>query len=243
MVFGIGTLLNAAGILIGGVLGLTIGRQLSLARQKLIKSILGILIVYVGLKMTWDSIHGGFGSALGQVGIVLLALVLGNVIGKLLRIQKGINRLGEIAKDRFSKADSNSPNRVSEGFITCTLLFCVGPMAILGSISDGLHGKWQTLAIKAVMDGLATMAFATTFGWGVILSLIPVMAYQGTITLLAHRLEPLLQNYAMVDALNGTGGLLVAMISLIVLDVGRVRIGDYLPSLAVAPFLAWVFGR
>src|SRR5262245_14067090 len=171
-------------------------------------------------------------------------MILGRLTGRLLRIQKGLNRLGKYARERFSKATPDQPHRWSEGFVTCTILFCVGPMAILGSIQDGLNGHWQTLGAKAVMDGLATMAFVGTFGWGAILAVVPVVAYQGTISLAAKSLAPFFQDPAhapLLAALNATGGLLVFCIALIILELKKIELADYLPSLAWAPFLAWLW--
>jgi uncharacterized membrane protein YqgA involved in biofilm formation len=112
-------------------------------------------------------------------------------------------------------------------------------MAVLGALKDGMDGNWKILGVKAVMDGLATMAFVTTFGWGVILSVIPVVAYQGSITLLAQWVAPFLERHNLVMPISATGGLLVACISLIILDVRRVSLADYMPSLVVAPALSW----
>ncbi len=114
-------------------------------------------------------------------------------------------------------------------------------MAILGAIQDGVSGEYKTLAIKAALDGLAAMAFASTFGWGVLLSVIPVVAYQGTITLCAKLISPHLTP-AMIDSLNATGGLLILCLPLVILDVRRVPLADYLPSLAVAPLLTRWWG-
>jgi uncharacterized membrane protein YqgA involved in biofilm formation len=236
-----GTILNAAAILIGGVAGLTTTKQMTTANQGLLKGILGVLIVYVGLSMTWESLNGGFFHGIKQLVIVILALILGRIAGQTLHLQKSLNRLGQIAKQKFSNATPASANRVSEGFITCTLLFCVGPMAILGSVQDGLLGNYRTLALKSVMDGLATVAFAKVFGWGVLLSVIPVVAYQGTITLLAKLLEPYLRNPALLDSINGAGGMLVFCIALIILELKKIELADYLPSLAWAPFIAWLW--
>jgi uncharacterized membrane protein YqgA involved in biofilm formation len=238
---GLGTILNAVGILLGGLAGLTVAKQLSPKRQLLIKSLLGIFTVYVGLKMAWENINGSFGSVLKQIAIVLVSLVIGNLIGKLLCLQKGVSYLGRIATEKFASADTSKPNRFAEGFITCTLLFCVGPMAILGALEDGLQGKWQTLGIKAVMDGLATMAFVSSFGWGVILAVVPVVAYQGTITLLATHADSFLRNYGLIPSISATGGLLVSCIALIILEIRRVPLADYMPSLAVAPLLTWLW--
>ena len=236
-----GTFINAAGILLGGILGLTLTRQMAPKTQMAVKGLLGVLTVWVGLKMTWDSLGGGLGPVGKQLLIVVLAMMLGRLTGRLLHLQKFLNRLGQYAKERFSTSKPDSPNRLSEGFITCTLLFCVGPMAVLGSIQDGLRGDWQTLGIKAVMDGLATMAFVSTFGWGAMLSVIPVVAYQGTITLGARRLEPYLHHPALLDSISATGGLLVFCIALIILEIKKVELADYLPSLAFAPLLTWLW--
>ena len=144
----IGTILNAAGILIGGILGLTLRRQLTAATQVGLKGALGVLVIFVGLKTTWTSLGGGLWPVTKQLIIVILALTLGRLSGRLLRLQKSLNSLGQYARDRFAKAGAEKPQRWSEGFITCTILFCVGPMSILGSVQDGLDGKWQTLGAK-----------------------------------------------------------------------------------------------
>lgn len=237
----IGTILNAAGILVGGILGLTLTRQLSPVAQQGIKGLLGVLVVFVGLKATWTSLGPGLELAAKQMTIVILAMILGRLTGRVLHLQKGLNRLGQHAKEKFAQAGSEKAHRWSEGFITCTILFCVGPMAILGSIQDGLDGRWQALGIKAVMDGLATMAFVSTFGWGAILSVVPVVAYQGTLTLAAKLIVPLLQNQAMLDSINAVGGLLVFCIALIIFEIKRVELADYLPSLIYAPLLTWLW--
>jgi len=235
----IGTILNAAAILAGGIVGLTRVRQLSAAHQHALKVILGVLVVYVGLSTTWKALNGTFLHILKQLLIVLLAMMLGNLLGRVLRIQKSLNHLGQYAKNKFAKASPGSIQRVSEGFVTCSILYCVGPMAVLGALQDGLQGDFRTLAIKAVMDGLATMAFAKVFGWGVLLSALPVVAYQGTLTLLAQVLRPVVQDPALAQALNATTGLLIFSISLIILELKRIALADYLPSLLIAPLITW----
>jgi uncharacterized membrane protein YqgA involved in biofilm formation len=236
-----GTILNAAAILIGGTIGLTVAKDLSSANQMRLKIAMGVFTIWVGLATTWSSVNGSFGQILRQLAIVMLALVLGNLTGKLLRLQKALNRLGQYARDRFAQAGSTDRNRVGDGFVTCSLLFCVGPMAVLGALQDGLTGNFRTLAIKSLMDGLATMAFAKTFGWGVLLSSIPLVAYQGTLTLGAASLEPFLRDQALVDSISATGGLLICSIALIILEMKKVPLADYLPSLVFAPLLAWMW--
>lgn len=239
----IGTILNAAGILLGGILGLTLRRQLTAATQVGLKGALGVLVIFVGLKTTWTSLGGGLWPVAKQLIIVILALTLGRLTGRMLRLQKSLNSLGRYATARFTRAGSEKTQRWSEGFITCTILFCVGPMAILGAVQDGL-GQWQTLGAKAIMDGLATMAFVGTFGWGAMLAVVPVVAYQGTISLAAKALAPFFQdpaNAPLLAALNATGGLLVFCIALIILELKKIELADYLPSLAWAPFIAWLW--
>jgi hypothetical protein len=202
---------------------------------------MGVATVFVGLRMTLMSLGPGFWQAGKELLIVVLALTLGRITGRLLHLQKLSNKLGQYAKDKISQSQTNDARDVGEGFVTCTLLFCVGPMAILGALQDGLEGKWQTLGIKALMDGFATMAFVTTFGWGAILAVIPVVAYQGTITLCARWLATFLRDHALIDAVTATGGLLVFCIALIILELKKIELADYLPSLVFAPLLAWLW--
>jgi hypothetical protein len=237
----IGTILNGVAILAGGIVGLTATKQISALGQRRIQVLLGAFTVYVGLSMTWSGLHGSFGQVAKQLGLVLLSLIMGKFIGQVLRIQRNLNRLGQFAKRQFAAAQSQSNPHFNEGFVTCTVLFCVGPMAILGSLEDGLRGDFKVLAIKGVMDGLATMAFAQTFGWGVMLSALPVVAYQGTITLSARVLAPYLENQALLDPLFATGGLMLFSVALVILEIKKIELSDYLPSLACAPLLTWVF--
>jgi uncharacterized protein len=234
-----GTILNGAAIILGGVIGLTIRKQLSEQRQLTIKLLLTVLVIIAGLRMTWTSLGGGVWSVLKQLGIMILSMMLGNLVGKLLHIQKGVNWLGQYAAKKLGTADPAKPNRASEGFIAATLLFCVGPMAILGALQDGMDGKWQTLGVKALMDGFATMALVSTMGWGVMLAAVPVVAYQGTITLSAEWIGRWLQQNALMDSVNAVGGMLVFCLALIILDVRKVQVADYLPSLVIAPLLTW----
>ena len=235
----IGTFINAGAIVAGGVAGLALGKNISDKTQFRIKLILGVAVIYLGFSTIWKALSTfSFLSVLKIIGIALLAIVLGNVIGKLLRIQKALNKAGQYARERWSGADSQN-QKFGEGFMTCTILFCVGPMAIIGAIQDALNNDIKLLAAKSVIDGLASMAFVKTFGWGVILSAIPVLAYQGTITLGAELVEPMLRQPGMLAALNVTGGLLILCTSLIILEVAKVPLGDYLPALVVAPLLAY----
>lgn len=232
---GLGTLINAVAILLGGFIGWKSANQLAARHQVAIKGFLAMLTVLVAVRMIWQGLNGTFGQVLGQVGIMLLALVVGNLIGKKLKLQKGLNGLGQWAQQRLAPQTSGQRSW-GDGFVTATLLFCVGPMAILGSLEDGLKGDYQTLAVKGLMDGLATMGFVTVFGRGVMLAVIPLVAYQGTLTLCARALSTGLSD-PVIDAISATGGLIVLMIPVVILEVRRAPLADYLPALVVAPVL------
>lgn len=233
-----GTLINTVAILVGGFLGLKASRQFSLQAQTHIKQVLAAFTIWVGLGMVWQGVGGSFGDVARQLGIAMLALVLGNLFGILLRLQDGLNRLGHYAKQRIARASPADDNRFSEGFVTCTLLFCVGPMAILGAVEDGTSGNFRILAIKSAMDGLAAMGFAATFGPGVLLAAVPVLAYQGTLTLLANALANHLQSdLALLNSIRVAGGLVVMCIAVVILGLRQVPLANYLPSLVVAPLL------
>jgi uncharacterized membrane protein YqgA involved in biofilm formation len=236
-----GTALNVVGILIGGCAGLVRRKPLSPANESFSKVALGVFTVFYGLRLTAVSLNGSFLQILKQLLVVVLALMLGKVTGRLLRLQKMSNHLGRQACDRIAASRPANPNRLSDGFQTCAALFCAAPLAILGSVQDGLSGYYYPLAVKAVMDGLATMGFVLLFGPGVLLAALPVLVFQGTITLLsAQFLKPLLAAHGLVDSVNATGGLLVFSVALVILQLKKIELADYLPSLIFAPLLAWL---
>jgi len=240
----VGTLINTGAILLGGVAGLGLAKHLTPARQAKLRLVLALLVVYVAGSTFWGALDGyEWGMKFKLFGVTLVALVAGNALGLLLRLQRLLNAAGGYAQRSMQREGSPEGSKFSEGFVTASLLFCVGPMAIIGSVQDGLSGNYQTLAIKGLLDGLATMGFIGMFGWGVMLSAIPVLAYQGALTLLARWLQQYLDNALMVDAINATGGWLVLFTALIILDVKKVPLANYLPSLLLAPLLAhWWLG-
>ena len=236
----IGALLNVAGILIGGLAGLARRKALSPARESLFKVLLGAFTVYYGLRLTWQSLNGSWGEILRQLIIAVLALMLGKLAGRFLRLQKLSNRLGQDARQRITRATPTDPRRLNEGFKTCAALFCAAPLAILGSVQDGLSGYFYPLGLKAVIDGLATMGFVFLFGWGVLLAALPVLAFEGTITLgCLQFLKPWLAAHGLIDPVNAVGGLLVFCVALVILDLRKFELADYLPSLLFAPLLTW----
>ncbi len=237
----IGTALNVAGILIGGLVGLARRKPLSPANESFFKVALGVFTVFYGLRLTWLSVNGTFLQILKQLLIAVLAMMLGKTVGQLLRLQKMSNRLGQQARGLMTATQSPGDCQLSEGFKTCAALFCAAPLAIHGSVQDGLSGYYYPLAVKAVMDGLATMAFLSLFGWGVMLAALPVLVFQGTITLVcAQYLKPFLETHSLVDPVNAAGGLLVVSVALVILQLKKMALADYLPSLIFAPLLAWL---
>jgi len=235
-----GTLLNALAIFVGGIAGLTRRRPMSAATQSALKILLGAFTVYVGLSLTWQGLNGSFGQVMKQLAIVVGALILGNLTGKVIRLQRGINHLGHHAKEQYLHARPDAPGHFGNGFVTCTILFCAAPLAVFGPVQEALTGDWRPLAVKAVMDGLATLAFVGVFGSGVMLSVVPVVAFQGLVWLGVRVLQPVLAQHALLDSVTATNGLLVFCVALIVFEIKKVSLADYLPSLAFAPLLTWL---
>jgi uncharacterized membrane protein YqgA involved in biofilm formation len=236
----IGTILNVVGILLGGIWGLTRRKPLAVSSESYFKVVLGALTVFYGLRLTWVSFSGSFLELLKQLAITVLALSLGKILGRALHLQKMSNRLGQRAKESMSCVKPDDPERFSKGFKTCAALFCAAPLGILGSTQEGLSLSeyYYPLAIKAVVDGLASMSFVLLFGRGVLLAALPVLAVQGTITLLVARvLEPILSFHNLIGSINAVGGLLVFCVALVMLGLKRIELADYLPSLIVAPIL------
>ncbi|MSU52349.1 MAG: DUF554 domain-containing protein [Opitutaceae bacterium] len=236
----IGTLLNVAGILIGVLAG-RFTRPFSEARQQNLKIYLGVFTTVVGLRLTWEGLNGSFGQIAKQLGIVLLALTLGRLAGRGLHLQKAMNRLGQMAKRNLESAQAGRKKSANEGLMTGALLFCAAPLAVIGSVLDGLDHHYQPLLLKAVIDGLAAMAFVPMFGWGVLLAVIPLAAWQCGLTLGAQALGPLLEEHGLLGSVHATGGLLIFCVALIIFGLKKIELGDYLPALAVAPLLTWLW--
>jgi uncharacterized membrane protein YqgA involved in biofilm formation len=239
----IGTLLNVAGILIGGIVGLVRRQPLSVAQEAWFKIAIGAFTVFYGLRLTWSSLSGSFGQMIKQLIIAVVALMLGKIAGRLLRFQKASNRLGQRAKEIITAASTTGRPQPGDGFKTCALLYCAAPLGILGSVSDGLAGYFYPLAVKGVIDGLATLGFVRMFGWSVILAALPVLVFQGTITLgCAQLAQKFAQHQAILLSVNSVAGLLVFAVALVILQLKKIELADYLPSLLFAPLLAHFLG-
>jgi uncharacterized membrane protein YqgA involved in biofilm formation len=235
----IGTIINVIAILGGGVAGLKTAKNFTPARQIQIKRILGILTVWFGLSATYHGLGGGILPVIKQLTILVLSMMIGKALGRGMRLQEAHNRLGQFAKRVLTGAQ---PGAVpwGEGFITCTILFCAVPLAWLGAVQEGLFQNPRPLLVKSCMDGLSTLYFARVFGWSSLLAGLPVLAWQGTLTLGAIMLQPVLQQSVLLDSLNATSGMLIFSVSLVILELRKVELAEYLPSLAVAPLLTWI---
>jgi hypothetical protein len=236
-----GAMLNAAAILVGGLIGLQSHKRLAPGIQNAIKALLGAFTVWIGLSSVWRGLQGPFLHLLGQLGIAALALVLGNLVGKTFRLQRTVSRWAEVAQQRLARPTHTPASRINDGFLVCTILYCATPMAVIGSLQDGLSGHWQLLAVKAVMEGLATVAFVPMLGWGVVLAALPVFAWLGTLSLLGQWLAAQLTFPGAVESLEVMSGLLCFTLALLVFEVRRVPVTNYLPALLFAPLLTWLF--
>lgn len=243
----IGTLLNVAGILSGGIVGLARKNPLPATTQLFLRSALGAFIVYYGLRLMWVSMNGSVWQIFKQLLIVVVSLMLGRITGRILRLQKFSNHLGQFARKTISELKPGETGNFSDGFRVCAALFCASPLGILGAMGDGLSGYYYPLAVKSVMDGLAAMGFVRMFGSGILLSALPVLAFQGTIALICSQyLGPFLQAHSspghdLLNAVNAVGGLLICSIAWIIFEIKKIEIADYLPSLVFAPLLTRLF--
>jgi uncharacterized membrane protein YqgA involved in biofilm formation len=216
----IGTFANTGAILAGSLIGISAGKYLPERIKTIIMQALGLSVVLIGMKMALS----------GREPIVAIGCVLlGAITGELIRIEQGIEYLGEWLKTR---ARSNSSSFV-QGFVSASILYLTGAMMIVGSIQDGTTGDANTLYIKSLLDGVASIALSSTLGIGVAFSAISVFLVQGSITLLASKLL-FMQNSAVLDAVTASGGLLIVGIGTNLLDVTKIRIGNMLPAIFYA---------
>lgn len=231
-----GTILNVITVLVGGAIGLIFGSRIPERYKSTVIASMGLFTAAMGLQMFLDSQN--------QL-IVLGALIIGVLLGEWWKIEDGLQALGQILEKRFSpnaEPDSASSKFV-RGFMVASLLFCVGPMTILGSIQDGLTGDYNLLAVKSTLDGFASIAFASTLGVGVLFSSIIILIYQGGISLLAGSLSAIISE-AMMNEMTATGGVILLGLAISnLLEIKKIRVGNFLPALAVAPLIVWILEK
>ena len=224
----IGTLINVVAVVAGTLLGLLFGKKITEEMRRVLTLGVGMCVVVLGLQSAL---------ATSNMMLVIIAVVLGGVAGSLLKIEKGLDRMGDMLQKRFARGGS----RVGEGFVTATLIFCVGAMAITGALDSGLRGDHSTLVAKSVLDGVTSMVLASTLGWGVMLSAVAVLIYQGGIALAASFVAPLLENARMVTEMSAVGGVLIMGIGLNMIGMKeRIPVGDLLPAIVMPTFLVLI---
>ena len=228
----VGTFINVGTVLAGTVIGTSVGSRLPERVQQRVLAGLGMITLVIGvdLALAWGREDTSQSTPL----YVLAGVLLGGIAGELIGSERRLEALGDRVQARLAGAEGHST--VSEGFVTASLLFCVGSLTVVGSIQDGLTGDYETLATKAVLDGFASIALAATLGWGVGLAAITVLVVQGAITLGAGLFEDVLVGEALA-VLTSAGGVTIVGIALKLLDIRDVKVGNFLPALVIAPAL------
>ena len=227
-----GTLINTAAILVGGTIGLLLGSRLAERVKKTVVSGLGLFTLVYGISLFLKTSNSL---------IVLGSVLIGILLGEWWRIEEGLEKLAVWLEMKFNRGgQSDGRERFIKGFLTATLVFCIGPMAILGSIEDGLSGSVNTLVVKSILDCFAAMAFASSLGVGVLFSAFMVLIYQGTITLLATQVQSLATDL-MMNELTATGGIILVAIAVSsLLELKKIRTASFLPALIIAPIIVWI---
>lgn len=245
---GAGTALNVATVLAGSGIGILLGQRLPQRTRDVVTDGLGLVTLLVAATSAAAVLDRPLTEAVGSsapVLIVLGAILVGGIVGSLLRIEERLEGVGEAIRRRMpvrrgaGVAEHRARIRFVEGFVDASLVFCVGPLTILGSLDDGLGRGIDKLALKATLDGFASIAFAASLGWGVAASALSVAVVQGSLTLLGLALGDLLPEPHLL-ALTATGGLLLVGVALRLLRIRPVPVGDLLPALLVAPVLVEV---
>jgi uncharacterized membrane protein YqgA involved in biofilm formation len=240
-----GTLINAGTVLVGTAAGLLLGRRFPEHIRETIMSALGLMVILIGVDAGLQAFRGPLRDLTrGSVLIVLGSALAGGIVGELLGIERGLNAAGEALKRRFARGRSEST--FTEGFVVASLVFCVGPLTILGTLRDGLTGDYQLLAVKAMLDGFAALAFSSALGWGVGFSVLTILIYQGGLSILfgevgRHIMNP--DQSPAVAAVTAAGGVLILAIGLRLLRLREIRVANLLPALLLAPAAVVVFER
>jgi uncharacterized membrane protein YqgA involved in biofilm formation len=239
VIIGLGTLINIVAIVAGSTIGVLAGSRLAVKTRDLITDVLGLITILAAAGAVIPLFSSNFASSLPK-GWTLLSilgsLLIGGLIGAALKLEDRLETLGENLRRRFG---ANKEGTFVEGFVSSSLLFVIGPLAILGSISDGMGTGIDQLSLKSILDFFAAIAFAASLGWGVAASAIPVGIYQGVWTLIGLFLGNVLAQY-QIDAMTIVGGLLLLSIGLRLLRIKEVAVGNLLPALAIAPVFVYL---
>jgi uncharacterized protein len=227
-----GTLINFGTIVVGGSIGLLLGSKLAERVKKTVVNGLGLFTLVYGISLFLKTSNSL---------IVLGSVLFGILLGEWWRIEEGLEKLAVWLERKFNHGgQSDGKEKFIKGFLTATLVFCIGPMAILGSIEDGLSGSINTLVVKSVLDGFAAMAFASSLGIGVLFSSFIVLIYQGTISMLAAQVQSFATD-AMMNELTAAGGVILVAIAISsLLEIKKIRTASLLPALLIAPIIVYI---
>ncbi len=227
-----GTIINIITVLIGGTLGTFLGARLPEAIRDTVMSAIGLVVLVIGFEMTLSS-H--------NILIPMFSVLIGGIVGEWWDIEDRLNGFGRWLEERTKYWLGEDERSITRAFVTASLVFCVGPLTVLGAIQDGLTGDFQLLAVKAILDGFTSLAFAATLGPGVLLSIITLLLYQGGIAVTAMLFGSVLgevtKTTPWVLEMTAAGGILVLGIGLGLLDIKRVRVGNLLPAVLIAPLI------
>lgn len=238
---GMGTLVNALAVLGGGALGLVLKKGLREGLQKTIMQALGVCVLFIGLSGTLEgmlSIKGQAATFSGSM-MAVISLVVGALLGNVLRIEEGLEKISEALKNRFAKSGDTG---FSEGFLTASVTICIGAMAVVGAINDGINQDPTMLYTKAILDGVLLLILASTFGVGTLFSVVPLVIIQGSITCLAKVIEPVL-TASMLTNIAIVGNMLIFCIGINLLEIPglKLKIAGMLPAIVVAILYAMFF--
>ena len=225
-----GTLLNAATVLVGGVLGTVLGDRLPAGLRDNVVRGIGLFTLAMGTKFAIDT---------SNLLFMLGAMLLGGIVGSLWGVDRRLTALGEALQRRFARGSTST---VAEAFVTAAIIFCVGPLTFLGSIRNGLTGDASLLSVKSVLDGFTSIALAATLGWGVLLTIPLILLYQGGLALGASLFSGILSELQLRE-MSAVGGLLIIGVGLKLLNIRDVKVADYLPAIVVSPFVVIAFGK
>ena len=223
----VGTLVNVAAVIIGSIIGLVVHTKLPKRIITIVFQGIGLFTIFIGIKMALKTDY---------LLIMVFSIVIGSVLGELINIEKGINNLSEYLKRKIKL----SSDKFSEGLITAFLLFCLGSMTILGAIEEGLGRRPTLLFTKSLMDGFSSIALSASLGIGVIFSVIPLLIYQGGLTLFAGHLQPFFAK-TMINELTAVGGILLIGLGINILEILKLKISNMLPSLIIVVILVLIF--
>jgi len=227
-----GTIINVIAVLIGSSLGMLFGSRLPDRLKNTVTAGLGLFTISIGLSMFLKT---------QEALIVLGGLLIGAALGEWWKIEEGLENLGIWLESRFGKGNNaEESNRFIRGFLAASLLFCIGPLSILGSIQDGLVGNYELLAVKSVLDAFASLAFASTLGVGVAFSALTVLIYQGSISLLAAQLNSIITEPMMTEMTAVGGVILIGLAFSSLLEIKKIRVGSFLPALAISPLIVYI---